>query len=146
MPPHKAPSGPRPVPGVRHIVAVASNKGGVGKSTLSVNLALALAKRGARTGLLDADMTGPNIPTMVGLKSGFMAEEGGLTTVERFGVRLCSLGFLLPPDTPTIWRGPLLGKARRTYRIPDRARPRPQTDVPGRTPAFQLRERSRGVA
>jgi len=109
---HRAPGGPRPVEGVRHIIAIASNKGGVGKSTVAINLAVALAKRGARVGLLDADITGPNIPTMVGLKAGFMAEsQGGLTTIERFGVHLCSIGFILARGSPTIWRGPMVGKA-----------------------------------
>jgi ATP-binding protein involved in chromosome partitioning len=102
----------RPVEGVRNIIAIASNKGGVGKSTLSVNLAVALAKRGARVGLLDADVTGPNVPIMMGLESGFMAEgERGLTTVEKYGVRLVSLGFVLPRVSPVVWRGPMVGKA-----------------------------------
>jgi len=109
---HRAPGGPRPVQGVRHIIAIASNKGGVGKSTVAVNLAVALAKRGAQVGLLDADITGPNIPTMVGFKAGFMAEsQGGLTTIERFGVHMCSIGFILPRGSATIWRGPMVGRA-----------------------------------
>ena len=102
----------RPVEGVRNIIAIASNKGGVGKSTLSVNLAVALTKRGASVGLLDADVTGPNIPIMMGFEAGFMAEgERGLTTVEKFGVRLVSLGFVLPKLSPVVWRGPMVGKA-----------------------------------
>ena len=72
---HQAMGGPRPVQGVRNIIAVASNKGGVGKTTVAVNLAVALAKRGARVGLLDADVTGPNVPTMMGFPAGFMAES-----------------------------------------------------------------------
>jgi len=102
----------RPVEGVRNIIAIASNKGGVGKSTLAVNLAVALAKRGASVGLLDADVTGPNVPIMMGFESGFMAEgERGLTTVEKYGVRLVSLGFVLPRVSPVVWRGPMVGKA-----------------------------------
>ena len=104
----------RPVEGVRNIIAIASNKGGVGKSTVAVNLALALAKRGARVGVLDADVTGPNIPIMMGFEAGFMAEgERGLGTVEKYGVRLVSLGFVLPRLSPVVWRGPMVGTAVR---------------------------------
>ena len=104
----------KPVEGVRNIIAIASNKGGVGKSTVSVNLAVALAKRGASVGLLDADVTGPNIPIMMGFEAGFMAEaEQGLTTVEKYGVRMVSLGFVLPRLSPVVWRGPMVGTAVR---------------------------------
>ena len=104
----------RPVEGVRNIIAVASNKGGVGKTTVSVNLAVALAKQGARVGLLDADVTGPNVPIMMGFKAGFMAEgEKGLGTVDKYGVRLISLGFVLPRLSPVVWRGPMVGTAVR---------------------------------
>jgi ATP-binding protein involved in chromosome partitioning len=104
----------RPVEGVRNIIAVASNKGGVGKSTVSVNLAVALAKTGARVGLMDADVTGPNIPIMMGFEAGFMAEEErGLHTVEKFGVRMVSIGFVLPRLSPVVWRGPMVGTAVR---------------------------------
>jgi ATP-binding protein involved in chromosome partitioning len=100
--------GPRPVEGVRNLIAVASNKGGVGKSTVAVNLALALRDFGARVGLLDADLTGPNVPTMLGLPPGFQADRG-LSIVERYGIKVVSLGFLLPPGTAVIWRGPMIG-------------------------------------
>ncbi|MCH7812053.1 MAG: Mrp/NBP35 family ATP-binding protein [Chloroflexi bacterium] len=104
----------KPVEGVRNIIAVASNKGGVGKSTVSVNLAVALAKSGARVGLLDADVTGPNIPIMMGFEAGFMADgDGGLKTVEKYGVRMISLGFVLPRLSPVVWRGPMVGTAVR---------------------------------
>ncbi len=104
----------RPVDGVRQIIAVASNKGGVGKSTVAVNLAVALAKRGARVGLLDADVTGPNVPIMMGLEAGFMAEgERGLVTVDKYGVQVVSLGFVLPRLSPVVWRGPMVGTAVR---------------------------------
>jgi ATP-binding protein involved in chromosome partitioning len=104
----------KPVEGVRNIIAVASNKGGVGKSTVAVNLSVALAKRGARVGLLDADVTGPNVPIMMGLEAGFMAEgDRGLTTVDRYGVKAVSLGFVLPRLSPVVWRGPMVGTAVR---------------------------------
>lgn len=100
--------------GVKNIIAVASNKGGVGKSTVATNLAVALAASGASVGLVDADATGPNLPTMFGLPSGFQAQsEQGLHPVERHGVKLISLGFLLPPGAPVVWRGPMIGSAIR---------------------------------
>jgi len=109
---HSGPGPPRPVKDVRNIIAIASNKGGVGKSTVAVNLAVALAKHGARVGLLDADLTGPNIPTMVGLKQGCQADTG-LMPVMCYGVKVVSIGFLLRPGVPMIWRGPLIGNSVR---------------------------------
>ena len=100
--------GPKVIEGVRNVIAVASNKGGVGKSTVAVNLALALRKFGAQVGLLDADLTGPNIPTMVGVAPGIQAETG-LAIVERFGVRVASIGFMLKRGLPVVWRGPMIG-------------------------------------
>ena len=106
----------KPVQGVKNIIAIASNKGGVGKSTVASNLAIALAKHGAKVGLLDADITGPNIPTMMGFEAGFMAQdEGGLKPQERYGVRVCSIGFALPKGTPVVWRGPMIGTAVRDF-------------------------------
>ena len=100
--------------GVKNIIAVASNKGGVGKSTVATNLAVALAAEGASVGLVDADATGPNLPTMFGLPAGFQAQsEQGLHPVERHGVRVISLGFLLPAGAPVVWRGPMIGSAIR---------------------------------
>lgn len=108
------PGGPKQVGKVRNVIAVASNKGGVGKSTVSVNLAIALAQAGARVGLADADITGPNIPTMLGFEAGFMAKNNqGLMTVDRFGIKVASLGFLLPRGMPVVWRGPMIGTAVR---------------------------------
>ena len=106
--------GQKPIEGVRNIIAVASNKGGVGKSTVASNLAVALAKTGARVGLMDADITGPNIPTMFGLPQGLQAgATDGLRPVDRYGVRVVSIGFLLPKGTPVVWRGPMIGSAVR---------------------------------
>jgi ATP-binding protein involved in chromosome partitioning len=107
-------NGPKPVEGVRNILAIASNKGGVGKSTVAVNLAVALAQSGAAVGLLDADITGPNIPTMMGFEAGFMAAQNqGLRAETRYGVKVASLGFLLPRGTPVVWRGPMIGSGVR---------------------------------
>ncbi len=105
---------PEPVAGVKNIIAVASNKGGVGKSTVAVNLAVALAGMGAAVGLVDADITGPNIPTMLGIEQGGLAEgESGMHTIEAHGVRAASLGFVLPKGTPVVWRGPMIGSGVR---------------------------------
>lgn len=113
---HKGADDRRPVEGVKNIIAIASNKGGVGKSTVASNLAIALAKRGAKVGLLDADITGPNIPTMMGFEAGFLAKsEGGLKPQDKFGVRVCSIGFALPKGTPVVWRGPMIGTAVRDF-------------------------------
>jgi ATP-binding protein involved in chromosome partitioning len=100
--------GPKTIEGVRNIIAVASNKGGVGKSTVAVNLALALKRYGANVGLLDADLTGPNVPTMLGLAAGFQSETG-LSIVERYGIKAASLGFVLKRGLPVVWRGPMIG-------------------------------------
>jgi ATP-binding protein involved in chromosome partitioning len=97
-----------PIPGVKNLIAVGSGKGGVGKTTVSVNLAVALAALGRRTGLLDADVYGPNVPLMMGINEAPGARNDRLQPLEQFGVRLMSLGFLNPGDKPVIWRGPML--------------------------------------
>src|SRR5438445_297322 len=112
------PSTPALIPGVMHTVAVGSGKGGVGKSTVAVNLAAALAQEGLRTGLLDADIYGPSIPVMMGLNAspGTRDVDGRklIQPLERHGLKTMSLGFLLPPGAPTvIWRGPMVGSAVR---------------------------------
>ncbi len=100
------------LPEVRSVVAVASGKGGVGKSTVAVNLAVALAADGARTGLLDADVFGPSIPLMMGLRDRPRATpDGRLLPFEKHGVRLMSLGSLVDPSTAVVWRGPMVMKA-----------------------------------
>lgn len=100
---------------IRNAIAIGSGKGGVGKSTVAVNLAVILAKSGARVGLLDADIYGPNIPTMMGVKRLPPASEDKLTPAEAFNVKLMSIGFLVKPDQPLIWRGPMLHSAIRQF-------------------------------
>ena len=104
---------PGGIPGVKNIIAVASGKGGVGKSTVSVNLAVALAETGATVGLLDADIYGPSIPLMMGIhKVPDITPDERIIPPEAHGVKLMSLGFLLPdPSAPVVWRGPMLAKA-----------------------------------
>lgn len=97
-----------PLAGVRHVIAVSSGKGGVGKSTISTNLAAALAKAGHRVGLMDADIYGPDIPTMFGAHQKPRMEDDRVVPVEAHGVKLMSLGFLVGEDTPAIWRGPII--------------------------------------
>ena len=105
-------AGRRLVPGVRNILAVASGKGGVGKSTMSVNIAVALQRAGARVGLLDADIYGPSIPTLLSLKNYQLTGEAGMILpAERDGLKVLSIGFMLEDDSPVIWRGPMLMKA-----------------------------------
>jgi ATP-binding protein involved in chromosome partitioning len=100
------------VPGVKNVIAVASGKGGVGKSTVSVNLAVALAKAGASVGLLDADITGPNIPMMLGIDGQPTASANNkIVPLERHGVKAISIQFFVPEGQPIVWRGPLIGGA-----------------------------------
>jgi ATP-binding protein involved in chromosome partitioning len=99
----------------KNVVAIASGKGGVGKSTVSVNIAVSLAKAGAKVGLLDADIYGPNIPTMMGIESLPAFEENKIIPAEAFGVKVMSIGFLVKPGQPLIWRGPMLHSAIRQF-------------------------------
>ena len=97
------------VPGVKHIVAVASGKGGVGKSTVAVNLALGLVAEGKRVGLLDADIYGPSVPRMMGIKGRpEPTEDKRLKPMEAYGLKTMSMGYLVPEDSPMIWRGPMV--------------------------------------
>jgi ATP-binding protein involved in chromosome partitioning len=109
MGPHAHEEPPKlPIEGVKHLIAVGSGKGGVGKTTISVNLAVALAGLGCKTGLLDADVYGPNVPLMMGIREAPYAIGERIQPLERYGVKLMSMGFLSPGDKPLIWRGPML--------------------------------------
>ena len=101
--------------GVRNAIAVASGKGGVGKSTLATNLAISLALDGAKVGLLDVDVYGPNIPIMMGVEGKPKAQNNKILPHEAYGVKLMSMGFLVPPDQAVIWRGPMLHNAIRQF-------------------------------
>ena len=108
-----APAGPL-IPGVRNVIAVASGKGGVGKSTVSTNLAVALAQAGARVGVLDADIYGPSIPMMMGAEGQPEMVQAGaemkIVPMERHGVKIMSMGFFLEEGKAVVWRGPMIGK------------------------------------
>jgi ATP-binding protein involved in chromosome partitioning len=97
-----------PLPGVKNVVAVGAGKGGVGKTTVSVNLALALTKAGARVGLLDGDIYGPNVPLMLGLKTELSTDGKQIRPAEKFGLQIVSLAFLTGEDQAVIWRGPMV--------------------------------------
>ena len=109
------------IPGVKNAIAVAAGKGGVGKSTTAVNLALALMETGAKVGLLDADIHGPSIPIMLGVPDGEQPDGEEIDGVQRiypldrFGLKLMSVGFLTQRDNPIIWRGPMIGKMLTTF-------------------------------
>jgi ATP-binding protein involved in chromosome partitioning len=97
-----------PIAGVKNLIAVGSGKGGVGKTTVSVNLAVGLASLGHKTGLMDADVYGPNVPLMMGINRTPMALGERIQPLEQYGVKLMSMGFLNPGDKPLVWRGPML--------------------------------------
>ncbi len=108
------------LPGVKNIIAIASGKGGVGKSTVTSNLAVALAKSGARVGLIDADIYGPSIPTMFNCEyeQPMVRQINGKNTIipiEQYGVKLISIGFLAPPDSAVVWRGPMASSALKQF-------------------------------
>jgi len=105
-----------PLPGVKHIVAVASAKGGVGKSSVAVNLALALRDQGHRTGLLDADIYGPSVPTMLGITDvPEVTAEKTIIPLQVRSLQVISMGLLLPPDQPVVWRGPMVFAAVKQF-------------------------------
>src|SRR5580765_7785303 len=104
-----AEGGRLPVAGVKNVIAVGAGKGGVGKTTVAVNLAVALAQMGSRVGMIDGDIYGPNVPMMLGLQTELVADEQGrIIPAERSGVRVVSMGFLTQEDSAVIWRGPML--------------------------------------
>ena len=114
--PGQSQQGPQPIPGVNAIVAVGSGKGGVGKTTLAVNLALGLSKLGHKTGLLDADVYGPNVPLMLGTSAQpRVIGENRIEPVNVHGIKLISVGLLNPGDKPLIWRGPMLHSVIRQF-------------------------------
>ena len=109
---HSVQRGVKPVPGIKNIIAVASGKGGVGKSTTAVNLALALAAEGASVGMLDADIYGPSQPMMLGITGRPVSNDGkSLDPMEGHGIQAMSIGFLIDVETPMVWRGPMVTQA-----------------------------------
>ncbi|SDE78141.1 Mrp/NBP35 family ATP-binding protein [Terriglobus roseus] len=111
-----APQGPQALPGIGAVVAVGSGKGGVGKTTVSVNLAIALAKLGKRVGLIDADIYGPNVPTMMGqTRQPSVTEDSMMEPLESFGVKFISVGLISPGDKPLVMRGPMLHQIIRQF-------------------------------
>jgi ATP-binding protein involved in chromosome partitioning len=108
MSPGQQPPPKLPIAGVRNLIAVGSGKGGVGKTTVAVNVAIALARLGYKTGLLDADVYGPNVPLMMGTNQTPTAIGERIQPLQNYGVKLMSMGFLSPGDKPLVWRGPML--------------------------------------
>jgi ATP-binding protein involved in chromosome partitioning len=112
----RPPSGKRPIEGVKRIIAVASGKGGVGKSTVSVNLALALHNQGYKVGILDADIYGPSVPTMLNLHQDPLVNDNNkIIPPEAYGLKVMSFGFFAPEETAVIWRGPMIMKALQQF-------------------------------
>lgn len=107
--------GRQPVAGVKNIIAVGAGKGGVGKTTVAVNLAMSLAQKGSRVGLLDADIYGPNVPIMLGVQAQLETDGSKIVPVEKFGVQCVSMGFLTSDAEAVIWRGPMLHSVMRQF-------------------------------
>jgi ATP-binding protein involved in chromosome partitioning len=103
--------GKPPLPGVKNVIAVGAGKGGVGKTTVAVNLAVALSKSGARVGVLDGDIYGPNVPIMFGLQAQLESDGKQIRPAEKYGIQVVSMGFLTQEEAPVIWRGPMLHSA-----------------------------------
>jgi ATP-binding protein involved in chromosome partitioning len=104
-------TGRPPLPGVKNVIAVGAGKGGVGKTTVAVNLALSLARCGSRVGILDGDLYGPNVPIMLGLSTQLTSDGQRIVPAEKYGIQVISIGFLTDDDAPIIWRGPMLHQA-----------------------------------
>ena len=118
MQPHGGPFVKEAIPGVKHIVAVASGKGGVGKSTVSTNLAVALSQQGLSVGLMDADIYGPSLPTMMNVQGRPLADASKrIIPLEAYGIKVMSMGFLMPETEAVIWRGPMVMGAVRHNNI-----------------------------
>jgi ATP-binding protein involved in chromosome partitioning len=110
------PSGGRSaVPGIKNVIAVGAGKGGVGKTTVAVNLAIALAKCGSKVGVIDGDIYGPNVPIMLGMKSDLTTDGQKIVPAEKYGLQVISMGFLTKDDAPIIWRGPMLHGALQQF-------------------------------
>jgi ATP-binding protein involved in chromosome partitioning len=103
------------IAGVKNVIAVGAGKGGVGKTTVAVNLALALVECGGRVGLIDADIYGPNVPIMLGMKTQLTTDGQKIVPAEKFGLQVISMGFLTGDDAPIIWRGPMLHGALQQF-------------------------------
>ena len=108
-------AGRAPVEGVKNIIAVGAGKGGVGKTTVAVNLAIALAKCGSRVGIIDGDIYGPNVPIMLGMKAQLTTDGQKIVPAEKYGLKVISMGFLTQDDAPIIWRGPMLHGALQQF-------------------------------
>jgi ATP-binding protein involved in chromosome partitioning len=105
----------QPLPGVKNVIAVGAGKGGVGKTTVAVNLALALAKCGSKVGIIDGDIYGPNVPIMLGLRTELTTDGQKIIPAEKYGLQVISMGFLTKDDAPIIWRGPMLHGALQQF-------------------------------
>jgi ATP-binding protein involved in chromosome partitioning len=110
-----ADGGRQAIPGVKNVIAVGAGKGGVGKTTVAVNLAIALAKCGGKVGIIDGDIYGPNVPIMLGLKTQLVTDGQKIVPAEKFGLQVISMGFLTGDDAPIIWRGPMLHGALQQF-------------------------------
>jgi ATP-binding protein involved in chromosome partitioning len=110
-----AEGGRQPIPGVKNVIAVGAGKGGVGKTTVAVNLALALAKCGGKVGMIDGDIYGPNVPIMLGMKAELITDGQKIVPAEKYGLQVISMGFLTKDDAPIIWRGPMLHGALQQF-------------------------------
>src|SRR6187431_2419616 len=115
-------TGRPPIAGVKNVIAVGAGKGGVGKTTVAVNLAIALAKCGGKVGLIDGDIYGPNVPIMLGIKTQLATDGQKIIPAEKYGLQVISMGFLTEDDAPIIWRGPMLHSAPQQVSLADSRR------------------------